>query len=265
MDKNETLEKLHSVLLEVLTEFDRICRKHNIQYFLDSGTALGAVRHGGFIPWDDDIDVGMLRSEYNRFMEIAPKEIGENFYLQHRGVDENYMKEHAKLRKLGTIFPEEGTEELKCRGIFIDIFPFDYMSDNEVVSIIEFWINRKFNELLRLRRLPYKRNTIQKKLVVFFSSFLSSRQIEKIYYRFQTIHNAKKSNRVTSYQYQMVLRRNISFPSETMCPSVSIDFAGGKFSIMNNYHDYLSRMYNDYMTLPPAEKREYHCAGEIIF
>ena len=67
MDNQTQLKKLHENLLELLTEFDRVCKKHNIQYFLDSGTALGAVRHGGFIPWDDDADVGMLRSEYEKF------------------------------------------------------------------------------------------------------------------------------------------------------------------------------------------------------
>lgn len=265
MDKDNQLQRLHEVLLEILTEFDRICRKHNIQYFLDSGTALGAVRHGGFIPWDDDIDVGMLRSEYDRFMEVAPKEIGEKFYLQHRGVDSSYKKNHAKLRKLGTEYPEEGTENLICKGIFIDIFPFDYISDNTTMANVEFWLNRKLYNTLRLKRSS---RHYSNPIVKFFNKVIKLLPFtfyESLYCRFQILHNSKKTKTVTCYNYKMVLKRNILFPEKAIYPSRDIIFAGRTFSIMNDTHEYLTRMYGNYMELPPESQREYHITGNILF
>lgn len=265
MDKDNQLQRLHEVLLEILTEFDRICRKHNIQYFLDSGTALGAVRHGGFIPWDDDIDVGMLRSEYDRFMEVAPKEIGEKFYLQHRGVEPNYMKDHAKLRMLGTYYPEKGTDNLACQGIFIDIFPFDNISDGKLAAKFDFFLTRYFRSRVRIRRYPSYRNNHYKRLLGAAMSLVPVSTWDKIYYWSMTRLNKKDTNHVACYLYKMCINRNIIFKKEWIYPSKTIQFERREFLIMNDYDKYLIEMYHDYMQLPPVEKRIYHTVGDIAF
>lgn len=264
-DNNNTLKRLHGVLLEILIEFDRICRKHNIQYFLDSGTALGAVRHGGFIPWDDDIDVGMLRSEYDRFMEIAPEELSSLFYLQSREVDANYNKYHAKLRRRHTIFPEEGTDSFEERGIFIDIFPFDYISNNSVVANIELRLNIRFQRLLRIKKGGRYCNTLGKRLIGLLFVWCPASLLERLYYKFQRWHNVHPTNRVTSYLYKMQYKRKITFPAKSIFPSKTCIFAGREFQIMNDANDYLTHMYSDYMALPPKEQRVYHFDGQIVF
>ena len=112
MEKS-VLRRLQQTEFEILKEFDRICKKHNIQYFLDSGTALGAARHKGFIPWDDDIDVGMLRSDYEHFLEICPKELEQKYFLQTIETDPGCPCLFAKIRKNGTIYQENEKHRIK--------------------------------------------------------------------------------------------------------------------------------------------------------
>ena len=119
-------EKVWKIELDILMELDRICRKYDLRYFLDSGTLLGAVRHKGFIPWDDDIDLTMPRKDYDRLIEIASQELKSPYYLQHITTDPKYPGLHVKIRNTDT------TAIIKSwlftdvnQGIFIDIFPLE--------------------------------------------------------------------------------------------------------------------------------------------
>ncbi len=123
---DETLNKLHETLIELLDEFVRICKKHNLKYTLVAGTVLGAVRHSGFIPWDDDIDVGMLRPDYEKFLEVAPKELKDKYILDCFEQNKDYHLSFAKIKKNGTIFDEEAAHHMNNhKGIFLDVFPLD--------------------------------------------------------------------------------------------------------------------------------------------
>lgn len=124
----EDLKRLHEVQVEILSEVIRVCKENDITYFTVGGTTLGAVRHNGFIPWDDDIDIGMLRPDYDKFIEIAPQMLKKGFVLQHFTTDKNSVAFFAKVRKDNTVFLEENMKHVNMHhGIFIDIMPQDFV------------------------------------------------------------------------------------------------------------------------------------------
>ena len=120
--------KMQLTELDMLVDFDRVCRKNDINYVLFGGSLLGAVRHKGYIPWDDDADIAMLRQDYDKFKAIAPKELTSTIcYFQDHDTDPFYRWGYGKLRRTGTEYIRVGQEHLKCKtGIFVDVFPRDF-------------------------------------------------------------------------------------------------------------------------------------------
>ena len=121
------LRRMQMCMLEMVSELDRVCRKYDIPYFLYGGTLLGAMRHDGFIPWDDDLDVGLLRPDYLRLMKVLPAELPEHIALQTNDTDPNYFYFFAKLRNRRSLLEEPSPYDrvFRERGVFIDIFPFE--------------------------------------------------------------------------------------------------------------------------------------------
>ena len=140
--EGKLLRQLQMTELEMLIEVDRICRKYDIRYSLDGGTLLGAIRHNGFIPWDDDADVVMLRSEYDKFYKACLKELDtEKFFLQEYRTDSQYRWGYSKMRRNGTVFLREGQEHVKCnQSVFIDIFIYDNVPDHIVIRRLHLFL-----------------------------------------------------------------------------------------------------------------------------
>lgn len=131
----DTLRKLQLAELNVLLAIDRVCKKHEIPYFLDGGTALGAVRHQGFIPWDDDIDIGMLRPDYERFIRLAKTELEPKFELVEPRTNNRLAGMFAKVWRRGTVFQTEETRDAGiAQGIFVDVFPYDLLSADKTIA-----------------------------------------------------------------------------------------------------------------------------------
>lgn len=146
-------KELWAILLDLLTEFDRVCKKHNIVYFASGGTMLGAVRHHGFIPWDDDIDLMMFRDQYIRLCEVAPQEFKHPYFFQTEYTDFGTLRGHAQLRNSETsaILSKETEYKLQFnQGIFIDIFPLDNVVDDPVL------FEQQYHDAERYKRLAYK-------------------------------------------------------------------------------------------------------------
>ena len=140
---NVDIRQLQLVQLKMLEEIDRICKKHDIKYSLFAGSALGAIRHKGFIPWDDDLDIVMMRPEYERFLAAAQKELNESYYLQ-KEFSENWPLQFSKLRKNNTAFIERYIPKMDGihMGVYVDIFPCDNLSDNDLTAKLQFYFSK---------------------------------------------------------------------------------------------------------------------------
>ena len=257
------LKQLHEVELELVDEIDRICTKYNLIFFLDSGSALGAIRHKGFIPWDDDVDIGMPRKDYQTFLKVAKYELKENYFLQTKKTDPAYKKYNAKLRKKGTFFPEDGTENYLCNGISIDLFPFDYAgnSTKEVIRNIKY--NRFLGRIFVFKNYGKGYSHGLKKALWYLISIAPLKLIEGAY-----LAHSKKyatSKYVVCYYYHMFYKSDLFFLTEDIMPTKRVPFEDRMLPIMNNADAYLKMMYGDYMVLPPLEKRTCHAKGKIIF
>ena len=134
----DELSRLHAELYDILAETVRVCRENDIPYFLIGGTAIGALYDEGILPWDDDIDIGMTRTAYNRFLEVAPRCLRPGYFLQWQGTDPHSPYYFAKVRKNGTLFMEDIFKHVHMhQGIFIDVFPFDRLPDGAVARRVQ--------------------------------------------------------------------------------------------------------------------------------
>lgn len=262
---NNELELLHQCHLELLDEFDRVCDLLGLSYFLDSGTALGAVRHGGFIPWDDDVDVGMLREDYEIFMCEGQVLVGDKFFIQNRDTEPNYGKFGGKLRMNNTYFPDKSSVSFNNQGIYIDIYPFDFVSDDRDEALQDLSISRRFVRLVRLRDAKGDRKQLGKRIFSSFLQLLPKKWLDSKYERFCQKYNDKGTHYLTCYSYRMTNTMDLIFPKDAMIPSKKIKFEDREYEIMNNPDVYLKTMYGDYMKLPPEDKRVCHLKGHIIF
>lgn len=264
----EELRKLQLIELEMLIEFDRICRKYDIKYSLDGGTLLGAVRHKGFIPWDDDIDVIMLRREYQRFKKAAKKELDtERFFLQDYTTDPEYRWGWAKLRRNGTSFIRSGQEHLKQHdGIFIDIFVADAVPDDRLA--------RAFHHMIcfLIRKGLY--STVGKNNANNLAESALYTALDKIprdrYFRLRNkiaIGAQKKyptSKLVAHYTHGYPHSCFFGMPRKCFDEMIETDFEGRKFFVFKQYDEYLTLLFGDYMALPPEEKRKPHLEASSI-
>lgn len=264
MNQNE-LMLLHRCHLDLLDEFDRVCKILGLSYFLDSGTALGAIRHGGFIPWDDDVDVGMLREDYERFMLEGQRLVNDKFFIQNRETEPNYGKFGGKLRMNNTYFPDKSSVTFKNQGIYIDIYPFDFVNDDRKKALRDLSISRRFVRIVRLRDAKGDRKQIGKRLLSICLQLLPKKWLDSKYEKFCQKLNGKGMHYLTCYSYRMTNTMDLIFPIDAMMPSKNIKFEDRVYQIMNNPDVYLTTMYGDYMQLPPEDKRVCHLKGHIVF
>jgi len=267
---DSSLKKIQKAELYLLVEFDKVCREQGLTYFLDSGTALGAIRHGGFIPWDDDIDVSMPRKDYDRFMKIGQSYLPDNVFLQNRRTEKNYIRYAAKLRLKGTVFPETDGVPYEHNGIFIDIFPFDNIAGNR------FWA--RFNvktvvEMLHVIRtyrghdLGVSPSRVRRGISMIIKRmpkwFINS--LERFCLKIAQRNKDKETRFMTCYFWRMSQTKQYLFDTSKMLPVKDVLFEGQEVKIMNNPDHYLTLMYGNYMQLPPEEKRVVHRKGDVDF
>lgn len=267
MLSNTELKKLHEIELEILDEVDRFCNKNNIKYCLCGGTLLGAIRHKGFIPWDDDIDIIMFRDDYDKFIKEYSKIEGGKYFVQAYEVDNDFWHMFAKVRKRNTLFDEKRFEHLDVnKEISIDIFPIDNVPDTGY-NTIKYRANmiKIFNSAVMLKLKMKKLNECNFKILTWFCSLLPVSFLNKKSYGWITKDKNLDSKYCVSYCSAYSIRREY-VPKERFLPFKEAEFEGKKYPIPNHYKDYLISLYgNDYMKLPPKEKRITHNVVRVSF
>lgn len=264
-----TLKRLQQTELGILKDFAELCEENNIDYFGMGGTAIGAIRHGGFIPWDDDIDVGLTRENYDRFIRIVKKKYPDKYMIIDARSSENFPLMNTRMALRGTKFKEDTFSGLDVdNGIFLDIFCFENVSDNDLKmkwQIINAWFWGKILILKYIKEPVLYVKGIVKKIVLLgcriMHSFLkifnvSKRKLYRNAKAFSMMYNDRETKRVAFMfepsPFMSILAR------EDIEPTRLYDFEGLKIRFPNRINVLLERRYGDYMTLPPEDKRHNH-------
>lgn len=258
------LRRLQMVEYEMICEVDRICKKNNIQYTLYAGTLLGAVRHQGFIPWDDDADIAFLPEEYEKFYEACKTDLDtDKFFLQDYRTDKYYRWGYAKLRRNNSAFIREGQEHMKYHnGICIDLFVLYNVPDNP--------IHRKlyFDAFFLIRKTLYSEagkvsapNAFQRSIY----RVLSWIPKETVFKLTNTILYRKPSELV-NLMFIPTPSSKYGIPRRCLIENHPMQFENRLFLAMKGYDEVLKIAYGDYMTPPPENKRKSHNpATQIVF
>lgn len=261
---NITLRKIQMIQLEMLIEVDRICKKCGIHYNIIAGTLLGAIRHGGYIPWDDDADVAMLRNEYEKFRKACKVELDTSrFYFQDHRNTKGYRWGYGKIRRKNTLFLREYQEHMPYKqGIFIDIFPLDGVPNNYFLRSLKNFECFCVRKILWSKVGKIAEKNFWKRQVYIVLDKIPEKDVFKHYHRMIRRANKKKTRMV----------RILTFPTPNeewgyyrnwYENSVDTKFEGINFQGIKDYDSYLSFKFGNYMELPPMEKRKVHPVSKL--
>lgn len=263
----EEFRKMQLLQLDMIVEFDRICRKYDIKYVIMYGTLLGAVRHKGYIPWDDDADICMLREDYEKFKGVAYEMNPDICYFQDHYTEPEYLWQYAKLRRPNTIFIRNGQEHLKHRtGVFIDIFPFDDIPLNVIGQV---WQNAQCYCLRKIlwAQVACKNEKGFWKLWFTLLSQISPKWVYKKIDKWIKNSSNSSPNKVRTllfpapgkvYKHSYPKSMIYGIPKQWFLERAEFEFEGHKVFGPKDFEQYLKYMYEDYLTLPPENKRTPH-------
>ncbi|HBF68886.1 MAG TPA: hypothetical protein DDW20_06240 [Firmicutes bacterium] len=260
---NTSLIDLQHSILDILIEIKRLCDLHKLKYILYGGSCLGAVRHNGFIPWDDDADIAMPREDYEVFKKICKNgELRSDYYFQDYSKEKepHYNSPWIRIRKNNTLcvidyHQKDGFNHL---GVFVDIFPIDYLPQNNTQ-----YISRKYSYFKRINRIfsnkiAINHNTLKSKILHLLLIPFSSRYL--YLKREESMNSIKQSNtKACMFDFcSSYAPKGALFPADLFEETINHIFEGIEFCIPKKYDEMLKIMYGEYMKLPPKEKRVAH-------
>lgn len=246
--------------MKMLTELVDLLNKYDIQYYMIGGSLIGAMRHQGFIPWDDDIDLGMTRENYDRFLNIIPAQLNANYFLQTDESEEGYALSYAKLTDITTNFPIEADKNAHVRqGIFIDIFPYDVRPVSKLGGLIQYFFY-EYYDLFEKRRLGYGHHDGPKSKMMMVlqnvTPWVTTDKIKNKRKKWMTKYNNKLTtasefiNLSTSYGYaDALMKREELSIMQTQFEQVEV-------SVSQRFDDILTREYGDWRKLPDESEQK---------
>lgn len=251
------LRKLQLIELEILKEVDKICKKHNIVYYMAEGSLLGTIRHNGFIPWDDDLDIAMLRSDYEKFLKIAPKEISKKYKIQHFTTIKNYWSPFIKVRYLdNSEYAQKHIEHLTDHnGPLLDIFPIDSVpNENSPKQYIQAFKVKLYRGMLGLK-LYRKPKNLKTYIVWFLAKFYTIKnlhqKLDKTFKKYNNENNPYLVNLASYYNY-----KKQTFSKDFYGTPRYVKFEDIMVPVPKEAEKILTKIYGeDYTNIPPIEKR----------
>lgn len=264
MKKN--IDLLHDADLEIVREVVRICDEYGLKYYMLGGTMLGAIRHKGFIPWDDDIDLGMPRNDYEKFLEIAPKIMSDHLKLVNYQTDPNYHYYITRILDTATkVIENRFVSEGKYTNVSIDIFPLDGSPNNPIVRKFHckrLLLHRAASSLHFKNLIDKRRRPFIEEIMLWFIKLFPTDKIFNFYNQLAICDKMLKSYDMDSSKYTGNLmgayRDRELIPTAWYGEDSYYDFENIRLRGIKEYDKYLSQLYGDYMQLPPIDERRIH-------
>ncbi len=263
MKEPELLQQLKKIQVDMLKTFIEVCDKLHLRYYLAYGTLIGAIRHKGFIPWDDDIDIVMPRKDYEKFLKSGQELLPKHLFLQHIGSEPNFLMPFAKIRNSNTTFMQKSDRKFKINhGVFLDIIPLDFYPDDE--RILQKILTKKKKYDFRIHScLDYgttKNIKTKIKIALYKLKYPSLKTVvRKTVDLYKSIPESK-----TFAVYCFSDTQLANAPIEWFGEGVEMDFEDIKAVVPKEYHKWNTQIYGDYMQLPPPEERIPLHSTEII-
>lgn len=262
------MNELQQKELELFKAFVRVCEKHNLRYFLVGGSALGAIRHKGFIPWDDDIDVGMPREDYDKFMELQYEYEGTPYFIQNYKSDPCYVYNYGKLRDSSTTFIEYTYKNHRINhGVWVDIFPIDGFSRKYKPRekyknrlLFKIWFQVYFSYFGALRRKVRKEtwfkdillNIVAGLFYIFDIAHYRNKKVDRF------VRKVPLDESVQAGNYFGFNMKREAMDSNLFKEFIKVPFEDTEAVVLKDYDTYLRNLYGEYMTPPPPEKQIGH-------
>ncbi len=243
----------------MVLEIDRICKSHGIQYFLIYGSVLGAVRHQGFIPWDDDIDIALRREEFIKFIKVCHKELSPSMFLQYWKTEPNAMVPFVRICLNNTTFTDETTKHLHVhQGIYIDVNPLDGIPESRILMLLQRKTLRFLRIIFELKCINVKSPQLRNRLLTrFVRPLIPLQQINRLY---NWIASRKSSyhSKILTNMFQVINPKVEILDQAWFQKATYLSFEGHELPMPHDYDAYLKRIYGDYWVVPPPEKRRKH-------
>ena len=250
IERRNDITGLHELLLEMLLDIDAVCKRHEIPYLIAFGSMIGAVRHSGFIPWDDDVDLIMMRSDYERFLSVAEQEMDHDRYFVQKEMTKEWSRAFSKIRRNGTTFIESDmVPETEHQGCFVDIMPCDNLSVNRFVAKLQ-WIAAQSITAKTMRKRGFRNITFKERMLLFLSALISTKRLHAF-----VIKRQLTDSPFVHCFFCCTHMETAMYPREHMTEIMSHEFEGYEVPISKHYDAHLRQVYGDYMQLPPEKAR----------